>query len=848
MRLRIIIRTALWFIAPVFACVLAAQDDIQSLEQRAQAAFSRRDCAAAEKTFGEALKAAQAAGEIHRTGIYYIRIANCRTRVGDFAAALDNYHQTMAVAEASRDDQLMELGVHGAALQLQKLGRIEEALPLAQREYELAQKDGNADHLARALWLLAEQDEAIGKVRDGLKLMNRALAISRTTTDRAMTGVLLDNLSIIYLALGDPETAAHIEQEILAMPRGELDSMATTYSAANTFNNLGEIQVKAGHPAEARRSFEKAVESSMAADEWRVHSDALLNLARMQSDAGQFGAADAGFRQALEISSNRKFPDGQSAGRQIQSDALLVRGDLKGAADAGAESLRIARQLNSPDRTYKALLSLGAAKAASGEQGAARALFDEALGIAETLRAQSPGEVSDLGRTFANFIPLYQASVKNLIDLHLPAEALQRAEQAKARVLMDILLRGGVDERSVITAAEAAEQDKLRKRLANANGTVDYRQFRRALYDNHPELAVQSGDFEPAGLDRLSALLPDAKTALLDYFFVPSGVALFVVKQSGVSTYFLPDPKHTLAAEARRFREQLADRDLDYRKMAAQLFNRVLAPAMASLNGATEWIVSPDGALWDIPFEALIDPAGRHLIETRAISLTPSLTAAVEIQSRNRHPGSAGLRLLALGNPLPSPAPLPDAAQEVEQIGANFPRGSALVLTGAAATAGDFRDKAASARIIHLAAHAGLNDIDPLSSFVSLGSGGKSSGGDGMVTALDIMSLHLRADMVVLSACETALGSSGPGEGMIGMGWALSAAGASSSVLGMWKVDSAASREFMTSFYKNLSLGDDSVSRSAALRQTGLQMLQSTTYKHPFYWAAFTLWGNGRSR
>jgi CHAT domain-containing protein len=81
---------------------------------------------------------------------------------------------------------------------------------------------------------------------------------------------------------------------------------------------------------------------------------------------------------------------------------------------------------------------------------------------------------------------------------------------------------------------------------------------------------------------------------------------------------------------------------------------------------------------------------------------------------------------------------------------------------------------------------------------------------------------------------------------MIGMGWALSAAGASSSVLSMWKVDSAASREFMISFYRNLGARGNSVPRAVALRETGLAMLRMPAYRHPFYWAAFTLWGDGR--
>jgi CHAT domain-containing protein len=852
--------TFIWLICAGWLAAQTAPLDIQALEQRGESEFNSHNCPAAEKTFAEALLAAQSAGDLQRTGVYYIRIGNCRTRAGDFTAALEAYRHGIALAESIGDRELLEASLHGAALRLNKLGRINEAISLGQRELQLTESCPDPLHRGRAFWLMGALYDATGRMREGLQMMNRALTTLRAIPSPALTGTVLQALANAYLALGDVETAEHMEKEVLAMPEKDLTSMATTYSPALTYANLGEIQLQAGHPAQARKSFERAIEISTAPDEWQVHMDALLNLAKMQNQAGQIADADAGFRQALEIAGKLDFPEGQSHAWQMRSDALLIRGDIPGALDAGAESLAIARQQSSPDRIYKSLLSEGAANSAAGRPTTARAYFDEALGIAETLRAQSPGEVSDRSRAFANFIPIYQSSVRNLMDLHLPADALQRAEQAKARVLMDILLRGGVDERAAMTRSEAAQQDKFRTRLAQADAAgstaaleamLEYRQFRRTLYDNHPDLAVQSADFEAAGPDQLAALLPGRNTALLDYFLVSSGVALFVVRQSAdgsarpdIFAYFLPDPKHTLAAEARSFRERLANRDLDYKPQAQHLFNRILAPATAALRGATNWIVSPDGALWDIPFEALVDPAGRYVIEIRTVSLAPSLTAALKLHRRQRPVTSGRLRLLALGNPLPSPEPLPNAAREVEQIGGNYSRGSALVLTGMAATAAEFRDRASAAQIIHLAAHAGLNDRDPLSSFVRLGTGGKG-GNDGMVTALDIMSMHLSADMVVLSACETALGRTGPGEGMIGMGWALSAAGAASSVLSLWKVDSASSKDFMISFYAKLAAGGSSGSRAAALRQAGLEMLQSPAYRHPFYWAAFTLWGDG---
>ena len=840
----------------VFAATLLAE--ATALEQRADTEFTRRDCTDAEKSYLEAIAVAQAAGDVNRTGLFYRRIGICRSRAGNITGALEVYQRGVAVTEASGDGELLEENVHGAALALQKLGRLDEAMKLGQREYDLTQKCGHPEHLVRAMWLMSELYGATGKSRVGLQLLEKALVINRTTNDRDGTLILLDGLALSYGALGDYDNALHVEHEILAAMAPGTVGMAIAY------NNMGELLYRSGHNDEAWKWWERAVTASTGPDAWRVHIGALLNVGDMRNRAGKTAESDEAFGQALTTARTSKVPDLESIGLRMQSDALLRRGEVTPASESATEALRIARQIESPGRTYEALLALGSARSAAGEPVAARAYFDEALGIAETLRAQTSGEASDLRGAFEYLIPLYQASVKNLLDLHLPVEALSRAEQAKARVLMDILLRGGVDERAAMTPAELASEDEIRKRMAAANAAAsghpsaaateavhdvmrEFRLFRRGVYDNHPELAVQAADFEPAGPDKLAGLLADSKTALLDYFLVPSGVALFVVRGGGgkaeVSGHFLPDPKHNLEAEATQFRQQLADREPGYRLAAQHLFGRLLEPAMTDLKGTTNWIVSPDGALWDIPFDALVDAAGHHVIETRAVTVEPSLTAASQIHERTRPAGKDAVRLLALGNPLPSASPLPDAAREVAEISANYPRDSVTVLTGTAATAAALRAQAPSAGIIHLAAHAGLNNSDPLASFVRLGNGGKDSGEDGMVTALDLMSLHLRADLVVLSACETALGNTGPGEGMIGMGWALSAAGASSSMLSLWKVDSSASRSFMTAFYRDYAA--DGLSKSAAMRRAGLGMLHSPRYAHPFYWAAFTLWGDG---
>ena len=105
---------------------------------------------------------------------------------------------------------------------------------------------------------------------------------------------------------------------------------------------------------------------------------------------------------------------------------------------------------------------------------------------------------------------------------------------------------------------------------------------------------------------------------------------------------------------------------------------------------------------------------------------------------------------------------------------------------------------AAGASVIHVASHAETETNHPLESFLLFS-------GDGAVTARDLLGMRLQADMVVLSACETARGKIGQGDGVMGLGWAMLAAGAHSAVLSQWKVDSAATGDLMIDFHRRLA-------------------------------------------
>jgi len=117
---------------------------------------------------------------------------------------------------------------------------------------------------------------------------------------------------------------------------------------------------------------------------------------------------------------------------------------------------------------------------------------------------------------------------------------------------------------------------------------------------------------------------------------------------------------------------------------------------------------------------------------------------------------------------------------------------------------------------------------------------------DGLLEAREIMNMNLKADLAVLSACETANGRIAPGEGVMGMSWAFFVAGTKSMLVSQWKVNSASTSKLMVSFYQNLESRRNSStpSKAVALREASRKLMKEQRYRHPFYWASFVLVGN----
>ena len=186
--------------------------------------------------------------------------------------------------------------------------------------------------------------------------------------------------------------------------------------------------------------------------------------------------------------------------------------------------------------------------------------------------------------------------------------------------------------------------------------------------------------------------------------------------------------------------------------------------------------------------------------------------------------------------------PLPEAEQEVKALGRLYGVSRSKVYIGIDAREDRFKSEAAKARILHFATHGMLNNASPMYSHLALAGGGVNE--DGLLEAWELMQLDFRADLAVLSACETARGRIGAGEGMIGLSWAMFMAGVPSIVVSQWKVDSAGTRDLMVNFHRGLI--SSKPAKTEALRQAALKLMKNPETSHPFYWAGFVLVGDGR--
>jgi len=437
---------------------------------------------------------------------------------------------------------------------------------------------------------------------------------------------------------------------------------------------------------------------------------------------------------------------------------------------------------------------LARARLAAGNRAGATDAYRQAMTTAEQVRARFRSEEFKTG-FFGDVQRIFDGAITALVAEGQDESAFAASERSRARALQD-LVRGRV------TAMAGAQ-------------------------------AIGGSPVSAASASDVASALPDG-LALIEYHVTDKQTFVWIIRRGGVSMVTVSAGRDQLGDEIRRFREAIRGRSAGVGPLAEALYGRLVQPL--GLNESEAVVIVPHGSLHYVPFQALRGPRG-YLVEERAVSYAPSASVLRYLAGGER---SRRETVLALGNPdigTPQLA-LPGTEREVQALQALFPE--AEVYLHKEASKERLLARAGVSELVHVGAHAELDEIDPLYSMIRLASTEKQRGD---LEAHEVYRMRLsKTALVTLSACDTGLGKIARGDEMWGFTRSFLAAGTRALMVSLWPVEDVSTSLLMGKFYEQLR--NENAQR--ALRSAQLDVLRNGQYRHPFFWASFNLVGDWR--
>ncbi len=842
-----------------------------------------------------------------------VQAAASYAELGRYTEAKSRYERALQLRETLGDLQPLAQTLNEYGTWYYEQGDYDKALELYRRALQIrearqqqnpkdAENTNGLFNLQNNIGLVyAERGDHI----TALNLFNQSLSI--ILPQGRDIGRVLQYIGSVHSRQGNYELALQYYQKALQANQQQADPVFIV----RTLNHIGDIYHEQNQPAQALDYFRRAREL--------IEPTGNLNLLyRTLNSSGLAYATQRDYTEALNylqrsltICEQLDTREGIAETNHLIAAMYYNQAAFERAVPYIERAVASAVLIEKPELWQRVYTSAGQIYQATRQPEKARQAFLAAIAAIERLRLSVAGGEQQRQAFFENKTAPYQELTELLLAQNNSAEAFRYAEKAKARALLDVLQSGKSNPAKALTAAEQVREGELSNQLTLINSQLykeqtrqspskerqaelsaqlektrlDYEDFRTRLYATHPELKVQRGEAKTITMEEAAALLPDEKTAFLNYVVGPERVQLFVItKGNGGSAklrvYPLEIKREVLAEQVEQFRSQLAGRDAQFGKLAQKLYSSLLKPAQAELPPQAKLMIVPDGPLWELPFQALLTAQGHYLWEDHVIAYAPSLTVLREMtkakQGKGKAPAAQSLFAIgdpALGTGMPERAKslmggaieqLPEARTQVEALQKFYDANRSKVFIGEAAEEATVKAEAGKFSILHFAAHGVLNNRSPLYSYIVLAQptaaqsaeSPKQAKEDGLLEAWEVMQMDLQADLAVLSACETARGRVGAGEGMIGLTWALFIAGVPTTVVSQWQVRADKTADLMVEFHRQLQrpgMRNAQASRPAtewtkaeALRLAALKILHNGQFRHPFYWAGFVLVGQPR--
>src|SRR5215813_9775296 len=744
-------------------------------------------------------------------------------------------------------------------------GQLQKAITYGEKALEIAEKSKDPQSLFRAIDTLVPIYRQVRNFDRARELIEKGIAVvkglppntgPRAFWEGALYGQLGDDLvrrreyekAIDLLSL-----SVYLQQRYLAsvfwqnysVGRNPVWLNGNRAALLERLNNLGNAYRRAGRLEESAEQYQRV---SDYIKEWGLKYSGEAGL---YGNMGEVHFAQKNFPQALE-----NFQKALALGESRQ-----MAGEVRWATSRIGDILR-----------------------QTGKPAEAVPYYQKAIQQIESTRALLESEEYRQSY-FEGGVGVYARMIQDLVASGRTEEAFNYSERARSRALLDVLgtkvqlanVKSGLLHKEMVLQERVAGL-KARLQSADENPGDLRRELREAerAYDsflakvrkeNKEQTSLMT--VEPLTLKEVQELLQPGIT-LVEYFVGQVSTRVWIIEKERMQYVGIHIGKQDLAERVKTLRDSifaLGEKE-KFNESSTFLYQQLIQPILPHATGK-ELIIVPHDVLHYLPFHALMGPDGRYLIEKYPIYYLSSASLLQFVQEKRK---AGGEKVLAFGDPdLGDPEKnLEYAELEAEEVKNVYPESAVYVKKEASEEKS--KSLSPSYDILHFATHAQLNEDDPLSSAVLLAKGGKE---DGRLEVREIFGMDLKANLVVLSGCDTALGKLSTGDELVGLTRAFIYAGSPSVVASLWSVDDSSTAQLMASFYRNLK----TMSKVEAIRQAQLELIRgegrsemvarrgvggigklgesvksesrpqdpiSISTSHPYFWAPFILVGDGK--
>ncbi len=780
--------------------------------------------------------------------------------IRDFPQAIDYHLQSLNIALENEDTLIEAASLSNLGMSYSNLGNYSKAIEYFEKSLPLARQLGNRAGEGWILRRLANAYSPQGNYTEVIRNYQLALTIAQedyeltSNVDQKKQHLLYQGESLVglgnaYRSIEDYARAIEYFQQSLVITK----ELKNTYGESFILSSLAGAYNKLGNNKQAIIYSQEGLELARISNNLFAEVQSLQQLASAYYAQRELTTAIDYFQQALVLAR-------QNGNRNQEAEILGSIGNsyfylenLEQAAEYLQQSLDTAREINNPIREAFALSSLAVTYESLGDYKQLISYLHEGLTISQEL-GNTHLEVNILH----NLGTAYYRSGNPSKSEKFYRQAMVLRESVRSKLGSNDSLKVSIADSNISTGIyqnlqlTLVQQEKTKAALEIAERGRS-RAFIELLQERLSEDAGTKATVEPPTIEQIQQIAQQQNATLVEYSIVQENeLYIWVIQPTGEIDFRAIDLSildHSLSKIVRDTRNSIFSRSPKRAEVKLRKLHQLLIEPIASLlpsDPEARVIFMPQADLFFVPFPALRDASGEYLIQKHTILTSPSiqlldLTRQKRLQIEQLGEQDSlvvGLprNSVVVGNPimptLPNSSerlePLPGAEQEAQAIA---PLLDTTPILGKQATKEMIVEQMSKSRLIHLATHGLLDDID------GLGIPGALAFTGGLLTSNEIFDLRLNAELVVLSACDTGRGKI-TGDGVIGLSRSFITAGAASVVVSLWKVPDAPTALLMPEFYHQLA---NNQNKAQALRQAMLATIEK--YPEPRNWAAFTLIG-----